>query len=470
MPRLSRYLELGAIAGVVQQFRPPQISDFGGGGIDSPIYIDSRTGESFIFVNGVITPFVSVLNLKSFGARGDGTTDDFTAITAAIAKAQATRARLYAPAGIYATSQPIVISGTPVFIEGDGSASGAFGPIPGSRGTTIKYIGSNAAATVLTFRGLQAGAGLDGIALNGNGVAANGLVVDTTLWGRFSGVSIDGATTRGAIVRATSAVGSTCSFNTFRDFAINMAGGVTGLEVTGDTAVNACHNSFYDFWINYPLGTTTGMVLGCCDNNRFYNFFIFRPVGVGGVGVLGDPSILAGFPVNNIFFHLQSMGGFDLPTVGNACGIHTVWGYMQDNGEPDPTAAAKRLLTWHNGYNLFLPSYASLNGGAAVVYGKAQTALGVNADLDTTNPGSGIYMVRNLATGGVALLVVDMGLGTVRVVDDGSAIVAVGADPGAGANKFWVSAISATTLRLRNRYAATKDVSINCLTAFGTPS
>lgn len=50
---LVQYLTLG-IGGVVTMFRPPVLSDFGGGGFDAPIIINALTGNAYIENQGVI--------------------------------------------------------------------------------------------------------------------------------------------------------------------------------------------------------------------------------------------------------------------------------------------------------------------------------------------------------------------------------------------------------------------------------
>lgn len=114
-------------------------------------------------------------------------------------------------------------------------------------------------------------------------------------------------------------------------------------------------------------------------------------------------------------------------------------------------------------------SYVVAGGGVGVVFGKGSTALGVGADQDITTAGSGVYVVRNLTNGGTALVLVDIGLGTATEVSDPAAVVTVGADPGVGSNQLWVT-VTGTTLRVRNRYVAAKDIGVASLTIFGTPA
>lgn len=105
---LSLFLSLGSVSGVVNQMRPPVQSDFGGGGLQSPIYVNGVSGECFVYVNGTITPIgTGSINVKAFGAKGDGVTDDTAAIQAAVIAAAG--AGLFFPPGAYIISKQINI-------------------------------------------------------------------------------------------------------------------------------------------------------------------------------------------------------------------------------------------------------------------------------------------------------------------------------------------------------------------------
>lgn len=68
-------------------------------------------------VTAAITGYV---NVRSFGATGDGTTDDTTAVLAAISSAASSgRRRIYFPAGTYRLTSALTISGD-MFLFGDG--------------------------------------------------------------------------------------------------------------------------------------------------------------------------------------------------------------------------------------------------------------------------------------------------------------------------------------------------------------
>jgi hypothetical protein len=94
-------------------------------------------------------------------------------------------------------------------------------------------------------------------------------------------------------------------------------------------------------------------------------------------------------------------------------------------------------------------------GTTLTTFAKSNGTLAAGADLDCTTAASGLLIVRNNSDGGVAVVSVELGLGTCTTISDPSGYVAVGADPGAASSKFWITTSGGTTIRLRNRYATT---------------
>lgn len=67
--------------------------------------------------------FPLLINVKSYGATGDGTTDDTTSVNAAIADLNSLGGRLYFPAGTYAVSSMTTVTASGCIIFGDGMQS-----------------------------------------------------------------------------------------------------------------------------------------------------------------------------------------------------------------------------------------------------------------------------------------------------------------------------------------------------------
>lgn len=468
--RVRDFFQLGAIAGVVQQFRPPQLNDFGGGGIDSPLYVDARTGEAFLLVNGVITPFPwSGLNVMSFGARCDGVTDDTSAIQRAMAAAQAKGAgtELYFPGGNIIHKSPLTVSDIPIRLVGGGGQSSAYVATPASACTVLKYQGAATTSAQLSFVRCGMSHGMRGFALDSNSLCDKSLLVDSCMFGIYEDVSVVNPKKWG-VKLGTDAGGGTVSWNSFRNLRLSVNGPsiVAGIWLTGTVspAANACHNSFYDTYIDHGgAANANGIDLGNCDNNRFYNPFIFRSSGTGfGVNVITTEN--PPFPVNNFFFHAQATGGVNMPVGSGALSFH---GYSQDNGEPDPSGVGAGSAYWDNGQHLNAPGYFK-SGACGSYFGKASAAVVANASLTVFSAGSGLFVIRNLSTGGVVLASVDIGTGLVTSISDPAAIFAT-ADPGGGGNKIW-GHVSGSDFVLTNRYAVNKDIGVALVTLYGTPA
>jgi hypothetical protein len=109
-------------------------------------------------------------------------------------------------------------------------------------------------------------------------------------------------------------------------------------------------------------------------------------------------------------------------------------------------------------------------GTGTTLFSKSNGALTAGSDLDCTTAASALLVIRNNTDGGMALVTVDIGTGTCTEVSDPGAFVTVGADPGAASSQFWITTTGGTTIRLRNRYAATKNVGVIYLMLGGTPA
>jgi hypothetical protein len=92
--------------------------DISGDGILSPL--DVLQGINALSSRSS-APSANFLNLKSFGAKGDGVTDDLAAINRALSAARTQNKKLYVPAGTYLHSAPFSIESQEVFGVGDRS-------------------------------------------------------------------------------------------------------------------------------------------------------------------------------------------------------------------------------------------------------------------------------------------------------------------------------------------------------------
>ena len=279
------------------------------------------------------------ISVMDYGATGNGVTDDTAAIQAALNEAATTGGprRVYFPMGTYVVSSGFTIN-HPLRLVGEGPGAAAFEGAPAENGTRIKYTGSSG-ATLFAFTNVNFGnGGIEGMWLDCNGLAANGLVLDGCMSGRFTDVTVGNFTVCGLKLTGTT---TTCSWNTFTNMVFE-----SGTQTSGTKAAiwlsgvvggsNACHNSFITTKMDIA-GSFHGIYLGGCDNNSFLMTYIFRSSGATGNGVYVDPTEMTNFPINNTFFHLQaSVGGWYQPSSTASLPAKIV-GYMMDNGQPLPS-------------------------------------------------------------------------------------------------------------------------------------
>lgn len=178
------------------------------------------------------------LNVRRFGARGDNTGDDSTAINGAISFLGAAGGKLSFPAGNYRITSTINAS-TPVLMEGVGSGS-VYQPAQASA-TALTWAGS-VGGDVVRFGGfgtLVSGGGIIGMKIDGIASAANGLRIKDSQRAYFRDVTITGATANGLLME-NSASGGTfdpTGFHVFDDLRIMLRGGATnsarGIFVNG---------------------------------------------------------------------------------------------------------------------------------------------------------------------------------------------------------------------------------------------
>lgn len=125
------------------------------------------------------------LNVRWFGARGDGASDDTPALRRALVAAQA-HGSLHFPRGVYRVQETLVLPAGPLQIRGDGAATPFASGSPGSESPGIEYSRSGSSGSVLHFVGqdgaiLQSpttGAGpltLEHLSLRGPGAQTNSI-------------------------------------------------------------------------------------------------------------------------------------------------------------------------------------------------------------------------------------------------------------------------------------------------------
>jgi hypothetical protein len=309
-----------------------------------PANSPTDASSSFVLATGSTTQrllssrFADSVNVKDFGATGDGVSNDTVAVLAAIASAIARKiVNVDFPSGTYVLASQLIIT-APILLRGQGAGFLSFAAFPASVGTRIKWGGG--ATGVITFSNVNFGGwGIKGIDIDCNNVGTNGLIVSDCVGGNFDDVGVRNYTVRGLHLRSTAAyLGNTNSWHRFYGMNIDSlnAGVAEAIRCGGYAGGgNACHITFVNSRVTHG-GTAHGIVLGGCDNILFMMTYIYRAGGGTGRGVTVDTTEIAGFPTANTFMLLQAGDGGYYDSVGPSqpYNVSQIFGYALDNGQP----------------------------------------------------------------------------------------------------------------------------------------
>lgn len=353
---------------------------------------------------------------EDFGAKFDGATDDYPALSNAIAYLKTLGGgTLKCPLGVSVCSGLFLID-FPLILIGDGDGNAAWTGFSASTGTEFKYTGPVTSGKFFEWRSINGGGwGCKRVKINANAKAATAALVDSCVYGVWEQVYVTGGTTRSLQLLGTY---QTCSWNNFKNLRIDGTGSDAGLRLSGFVGQgNACHNTFDNLAVNFS-GSSHGIVLAGCDNNTFVMTYEYAAPGATGYGVYVDPTEQTNFPLNNAFYHLEaSTRGWYQPNT-TALSPAAIYGYMQDNGQPWPVTNGTYLVVYggdrgsiqipqggsfgrSKGNNLFGASFIATGNNSVAV------TLPNGADPDTNysvfvqftnNPTSGGHCVRNRTT------------------------------------------------------------------------
>lgn len=309
---------------------------------------------------------VPFLNVKDFGAIGDGSSDDTAAINAAINQAaQAHQSTtVYFPKGTYRISSTLVIT-QPVRLIGEGNDVMATQGYSASSGSRIRWHGSPG-GTVILFKAINHGGfGMEDITIDSNKLARFGIDLDGCAGGFFKNISsFDAHGSPGGTAAASadlrlhalpSSHGSTVTTMSWATF-INIylasdSGSGACLILDGIAQGNACHCTFINTHINHEKHKH-GIVLAGCDNVTMIDTFIYRPFNPTnsnthtGNGVHVIPRNIQDhvFPIANVFYHLQAGAGGWYQPANIPHSPATIHDYQMDNGQPYPKTNGSPLL------------------------------------------------------------------------------------------------------------------------------
>lgn len=263
-------------------------------------------------------------NVKDFGAVGNGSTNDTTAVQAALTAAAATGGTVFVPAGTYQVAGLTIASNVRLLGTGQGSILRAVAGM----GTTTALI-SNATQGSFTNSNIT----IEAIAFDGNGVSLGGAQSRFTELVSFSRVT--GLKVRGVTVTNTSYIGMACggcidveitnsSFYTCGfDGATSNGGPALWIATTGGdtpTGVSVTNCVFRDNrWSGLHFSVDTGSITGCAfKNNKEAHIFGSTLAGVSGlsnVAIVGNS--FETVTQKDISGSAIELGGYNLSITGN---------------------------------------------------------------------------------------------------------------------------------------------------------
>lgn len=266
--------------------------------------------------------FADVTNVLDFGAIGDGSTDNATAIQNAINYVSSTRngGTVYFPPGVYAISSELTVSHSWVNLIGAGGGQLHDGGTTTEPTVSLAWIGaSDSTKAMVKFKTTQnasnskvEGGGLQNIQLSCNGLCGIGLYLLSYNQGTFTNVYVSNPISSAYYI-STYASGNlaeacdsqrniftNCTFRTIDAAASASANGFVLTSVTpGSAGANTSFNTF-----NYCGGQVkngTAFLFPDADNNSFFSC---------SVGVVGTGKSLWFQGADNNYFWDFSSGGY----------------------------------------------------------------------------------------------------------------------------------------------------------------
>lgn len=238
------------------------------------------------------------VNVKDYGAVGNGVTDDIAAITAAIAKAASLKTGVVFEAGkTYLISTPINISNSldtvPKWIDFNACTIKASATFSGGQ---IVYV-ENPQGKVDTFW-------MKNVLLDGNGQVVNyGLYVKGSQDARYSSIQVIDCASHGFLVQGESGFGIYYNlFDTCKSGASTKGNGGNGWRISGVGGRFANSNTFLNCASQF--NAEGGFRIGISSGNSFIGCAAEENVADAGF-VFGDTvtsvSIIGGFTENNIY-------------------------------------------------------------------------------------------------------------------------------------------------------------------------
>lgn len=293
---------------------------------------------------------VGQINVFTYGARGDGITDDTAAIQAAIdATESSSGGTVFFPPGTYLLSTTLVVNRKNVTLLGAGADTGHDVGTSLEPGSQLKWIGASG-GTMLRVTAVEGASGeritrcsVQGVSLNGDKIAGIGLqvlsahqcVVEDVTLGFFTEAALD--------IDSVDTLGEARDTQHCRFTGLNFRQHTTvpegiPIRIRGEATYNTSFNYFEN--INVIHKDAVALDIGGSDNNVFVMFRANRASGGTGGGVLNRAGATSGeAATSNYFIHLSPGPGgvtFEGTAVAASPSTGQIFFYDQGNGAPLP--------------------------------------------------------------------------------------------------------------------------------------
>jgi hypothetical protein len=258
-------------------------------------------------------------NVKDYGAKADGKTDDASSIQAAIDALPPSGGEVHLPEGTYVVGKTIKLGGkTGIHFSGSGSGSSWWGMLSNSGASVLKWTGP-ADKTLLEVSGRTEGTIIDNLVLDGNSRAGTLLHVLSGMNTRVNNVLGYkwGGDNFGIIVNNAMGGQGWCSQTWTNVILRDPPPGGNGIQIAPSHSVCECSFISCEFSHGKNDGTV-GIQLGYADHNSFIRCATFwddgnRGFKTGGIAIEVKP--VPGYPeypYNNMFFGCGLAGGIKL--------------------------------------------------------------------------------------------------------------------------------------------------------------
>jgi hypothetical protein len=391
------------------------------GGVPYPL---SYVSQTYYQTPSEVTCGAAIVNpgyvpgdVRRFGATGNGSTDDTSAIQNTINCLPATGGVVQLAAGSqYKISSPLVVGNGSasaasttygIIIRGGASPAVGAGGYTSTSGSSFVWAGGTSQA-VLTFQGPLAGFGVENLLINCNSAAGvTGLQLISAQYGRVRSVNVNNCA-NGIYSNTVATIpaglsNSNSMHNEITDVAIavpNVAGNIA-VFIGGNNNGNTCYTRFTNLKIQFPgsaVATIYGLYIGASDNVTFYNVH-YTNVVTNTTAVTFDYTTNAQWPADSFIEHVDFGGAAStsIANVGTPSGAkpNRIWAVSGTNGTTNNPNLAN--LDWES-----FDGNTSFNNGGGITLGSPTGGAEGASTINAAGVAAGGYFVNGtaLALGG----------------------------------------------------------------------